>query len=86
MIPSQRGVGVLYPHKEMGRSPIVIFAARRSSRFEVFVALRHAHNKLLISGVILISPSFPSGFPPPCPIGVQSSHHAGLTLHLYKSF
>ena len=36
--------------------------------------------------VILISPSFPSGFPPPCPIRVQSSHHAGLAAHSYKRF
>ena len=53
---------------------------------KLFVILKHASNRLFVSRVILISPSFPPGFPPPCPIRVQSSHHAGLTTHPYKSF
>ena len=52
----------------------------------LFIVFKHASNRLLVSGVSKNSPSFPSGFPPPCPIRVQSSHHAGLTLHLYTSF
>ena len=59
--------------------PLDLFAAKRSSRLEVFVALRHAHNKLLVSGVILISPLLPSGLSSPVSEKVQSSHHAGLT-------
>ena len=34
---------------------------------KLFVVFKDASNKLFVSGVILISPSFPSGFPPPCP-------------------
>ena len=32
---------------------------------KLFVVFKYATNKLFVSGVILISPSFPSGFPPP---------------------
>ena len=58
--------------------------SKPSSSDEGFVVLKHASNKLFVSGVILTSPSFPPGFPPPCPIRVQSSHHAGLTAHPSK--
>ena len=53
---------------------------------KVLVVLKLAPKRLFVSGVILVSPSFPPGFPPPCPIRVQSSHHAGLTLQFYKIF
>ena len=40
---------------------------------KLFVVFEHAPNMLFVSEVILISPSFPPGFPPPCPIRVSSS-------------